>query len=257
MPIVTIVSDLGNDSYSLAALKGTLYSKANGIHQIIDISNEIRNFDIVEGAFVFANAFKYFPKGTIHLLSINPFYNQNYQMLCVETEGQYILVPNHGILPLIFDQEINGKLVLLNGFDQTTDYFSLLGETINALINGTDLEQLGQPDPEIFRKIALQPVISKNIIRGTIIHVDRFGNLISNITRTTFERIKKDRDFAVYFRHKDPIRKISRHYHDVAVGDELCLFNMSNHMEIAINLGNASHVLGLHLDDTIQIDFYD
>jgi S-adenosylmethionine hydrolase len=248
---------LGNDSYSLAALKGILFSKAPGMGQVIDISHDIRPFDIVEAAFVFSNAYGFFPKGTIHILAVNPFYGKNYQLLCLEHQGQYTIAPNHGILPLIFDQEINGSLVSLGDFHDTMGYYTLLGETVNRLIGGSSPEQIGETDPDLFLKINLKPVVSKNIIRGTIIHIDRFGNLVSNIKENAFERIRNDRDFAIYFRHKDPLTRIHKHYHEVPVGDELCLFSMSGNLEIAINMGNASEVLGLYLDDTIQIDFYE
>lgn len=257
MSKVTITSDLGKDSYALAALKGCIYQNMDSSGQLIDISNEIRSFDIVEAAFVFGNSYQYFPEKTIHILAINPFYSPQYMLLLYSYKQQYFIAPNHGILPLIFKPPLEGTLVQLPHFKDTREYYHLLGKTIKALRAGETLENLGKINPELYLKISLQPVVSKNIIRGTIIHIDRFGNLISNIDRTTFDKIRNGREFAIYYRHKDPITRISQHYHDVAVGDELCLFNMSEHLEIALNMANASQVLGLNLDDTIQIDFLD
>ena len=255
MSIVTITSDLGNDNYMLAALKGTLLTKCASIHQLVDISNTIRSFDIVETAFVFSKVFRSFPKDTIHILSVNPFYSPQYQLLLFHGYDQYFIAPNNGLLPLIFENETAGEIILLDHFEDTAQYMELLAVTVNRILSGEQIQSLGKPDPELFMKITLQPVVSKNIIRGTIIHVDKFGNLISNIKKSVFEKVRDNRKFAVYFRHKDPITKISRHYHEVSIGDELCIFNMSDNLEIAINLGNASEILGLYLEDTIQIDF--
>jgi S-adenosylmethionine hydrolase len=257
MSLITITSDLGKDSYALAALKGAIYQNVHPGGNVVDISNEIRSFDIVEAAFVFANSYPYFPEKTIHILSVNPFYSPQYEVLLFAYQQQYFIAPNHGILPLIFKQPLEGTLVKLPPCKDTKEYYQLLGSTIKALEAGEALESIGTADPELYLKISLQPVVNKNIIRGTIIHIDRFGNLISNIDRSTFEKIRGERKFAIYFRHKDPISSISQHYHDVAVGDELCLFNMSDHLEIAINMADASQTLGLNLDDTIQIDFFD
>lgn len=257
MSMVTITSDLGKDSYALAALKGSIYQNMDSSGRVVDISNEIRSYDIVEAAFVFTNSYPYFPQKTIHILSVNPFYSPQHEVLLLAFKQQYFIAPNHGILPLIFKQPMEGTIVRLPHFKDTKEYYQLLGSTIKALEAEEELISIGKADPELYLKISLQPVVNKNIIRGTIIHIDRFGNLISNIDRSTFEKIRGDRKFAVYFRHKDPITSISQHYHNVAVGDELCLFNMSEHLEIAINMADASQALGLNLDDTIQIDFFD
>jgi hypothetical protein len=257
MSIVTLTTDLGNDSFILAALKGALFSACPDIKQVIDISNSIRNYNIVEAAFVFSKAFSHFPPESIHVILINSFYGSNYELLLYKKADQFFIGPNNGMFPLIFEEGLDGEFIVLPKFNNTLEMHVLLGKTIDSINKGLPIDQLGTPVKEIYQKIALKPVVSKNIIRGTIIHIDRFGNLISNITKQTFERIRANRDFAVYFRHKDPITKISSHYHKVAVGDELCTFNMSEHLEIAINMGNASEVLGINLDDSIQIDFFD
>lgn len=257
MSIVTLTTDLGNDSFILAALKGAIYSACPDLKQVIDISNSIRNYNIVEAAFVFSKAFSHFPPETIHVILINPFYGNNYELMLYKRADQFFIGPNNGMFPLIFEQGMEGEFIALAKFNNTIEMHDVLGKTIASIKNGLPLVQLGTPVKEIYQKIALQPVVSKNIIRGTIIHIDRFGNLISNITKQTFDRIRANRDFAVYFRHKDPITQISSHYHEVAVGDELCTFNMSEHLEIAINMGNACEVLGVNLDDSIQIDFFD
>ena len=105
------------------------------------------------------------------------------------------------------------------------------------------------------QRITFQPVISPNRIRGAVIYIDQYENVISNISRELFERIGKNREFELYFKRHDPILKLSRNYFDVAVGETLCLINSAEYLELAINMGKASSMLGLKLEDTIQIDF--
>jgi S-adenosylmethionine hydrolase len=76
-----------------------------------------------------------------------------------------------------------------------------------------------------------------------------------NIKKDLFDKLRKGRNFSIFFKRFDPIKRISEHYHDVPIGDTLCLFNSSGYLEIAINMGKASSLLGLKIDESIQIDF--
>jgi S-adenosyl-L-methionine hydrolase (adenosine-forming) len=100
----------------------------------------------------------------------------------------------------------------------------------------------------------LQPVISQNQIRGSVIHIDNYDNVILNITRDLFQKISKNRPFQLYFKRHDPITQLSNYYNDVPIGETLCLFN-SDYLEIAINMGKAAELLGLKIEDTVQINF--
>ncbi|MCB0641028.1 MAG: SAM-dependent chlorinase/fluorinase, partial [Phaeodactylibacter sp.] len=115
---------------------------------------------------------------------------------------------------------------------------------------------IGLPLEEMQQGLSLQPVTSTSTIRGTVIHVDRYDNVIVNVEKDLFYKIGNHRPFELYFKRHDPILQLSKYYHDVPVGEVLCLFNTSDLLEIAINMGKASTLLGLKVDDAIQIDFH-
>ncbi|MBK9457299.1 MAG: SAM-dependent chlorinase/fluorinase [Bacteroidetes bacterium] len=92
-------------------------------------------------------------------------------------------------------------------------------------------------------------------MRASIIYIDRFGNLITNVTKSQFEKIRDGRNFVINYKRNEELREISGTYSEVPEGERLCLFNSSGNLEIAINKGNASQLLGLHLDNMIQIEF--
>ena len=102
----------------------------------------------------------------------------------------------------------------------------------------------------------MHPVIEKDIIRGSVVYIDTFCNVITNITKDLFTRIQKNRDFTLYFRKSETITQLSWHYNEVQEGEKLCLFGISNHLEIAINKGKASGLLGLHLGDIVRVEFH-
>lgn len=90
-----------------------------------------------------------------------------------------------------------------------------------------------------------------------MIHIDNYDNVITNISRELFDRIGYNRSFKLTFKGHDPILRICEHYYDVPIGEILCLFNSADHLEVAINMGNAAGLLGFDLEDTIQIEFLD
>jgi len=123
------------------------------------------------------------------------------------------------------------------------------------LASGGNLSDIGLPMSQLEQRLTLQPVINDDVIRGAVIYIDSFQNVITNITKDIFTRYQKKRNFNLYFRRNESINTLSWHYNEVPEGEKLCLFGISNHLEIAINKGNASGLLGLGLGDIVRIEF--
>lgn len=257
MSIVTITSDFGNINYNLGVMKGTILSYGDPLPHIVDISNEIGNFNIVEGAYVISNSFRYFPKGTLHIIAINTFYSQRSRLLLLDHEGHYFVAPNNGILPLLFEDQMPSRIMDLGIYQDQKTFFHIIGECVRKLVASEEPVYNELSQDELNNRISLRAIVSGNSIRGSIIFIDKYGNLITNVKKALFERVGNNRRFEVFFRHKDPISTIHSHYHEVPIGDELCIFNMAGFLEIAINLGNASQHFSIQLDEIIQIDFFD
>lgn len=257
MSIVTITSDFGNINYNLGALKGTILSICDPKPIIIDISNDIDNFNIVQGAFVTGNCFRFFPQGSLHVIAIHTFYSQRSRLLLLKFDGHFFLAPNNGILPLLFEDHIPEEIYDLGFYQDQTTFFGYIGQCTQKVLANDESEFKALIPSDLNSRISLKPIVSGDTIRGSIIFIDKYGNLITNVKKSIFELYCRNRSFAVYFRHKDPITKIHLNYHEVPVGDELCLFNMAGLLEIAINLGNASEQFNIQLDEIIQIDFFD
>jgi S-adenosylmethionine hydrolase len=99
--------------------------------------------------------------------------------------------------------------------------------------------------------------VLKDQIRGSIIHIDQYENIVVNIQRELFDRIGRGRPFELYYKRFDPLTELSSHYTDVSPGDTLCLFNSTGFLEIAVHLGQAATLYGLSVDDAVQIIFHD
>lgn len=258
MAIITLTTDLGAKDFYQSALKGSIMSLLPNVN-LIDVTHSISPFNIQQAAFVLKNAFPYFPAGTVHLIGIDSVYNQNTRYLAIKYRDHYFVGSDNGIFSLLFDEDPE-EIVELNIMqDLKFLHFPLTDILTKAachLAKGGKTKEIGLQVSTLEEKVNLQPVIERDIIRGSVIYIDSFQNVITNITRDLFTRVQKNRDFTLYFRKNESISQLSWHYNEVAEGEKLCLFGISNHLEIAINKGNASGLLGLHLGDIVRIEFH-
>lgn len=256
MAIVTLTSDLGIKDYYVAIIKGKILSRV-ATTNIVDISHEIAPFDIQEAAFLLKNTFFHFPKGTIHLVSVHAERRDPTKCLVIEYNGHIFVGIDNGLFALLFEDQPSKIIEVPQGTTNNSSFIAkdALSEIVGDLLSGKSLDSLGTPLHTIESKTHLRPPDNAFMIRANIVYIDRFGNLIINITRERFENSRKGRNFVINYKRNEELREISETYGDVPEGERLCLFNASGYLEIAINKGNANQLLGLHLDNTIQIEF--
>ncbi|MEO1263048.1 MAG: SAM-dependent chlorinase/fluorinase [Bacteroidota bacterium] len=253
MTAVTLTTDFGLKGYYLAALKGTVLSENPDV-QLVDISHHVKPYDIVQGAYILKNAYHHFPKGTIHLISIHNL-SALLSMIAFQHDGHYFIGPNNGIFSLLFDPLPNNIYRLPIPKKESFPFNIVCADAVAHISAGKPLLEIGLKESETERRIALQPVISTAQIRGSVIYVDHYENVVVNVQQELFERVRNGRDFQLFFKRHDPITQLSQQYHDVSIGETLCLFNDAGYLTIAINMGKAASLLGLKLDDMVQIDF--
>lgn len=257
MGIITLTTDLGNVDFYQAALKGSLISQFPEV-RLVDISHDVPPFDIQNAAFLLRNAYPYFPEGTVHLIGIDSVFNDDARYLALRYQGHYFIGTDNGIFSLMFDEDPD-EIVELNLMQDLkylhfplTDIFS---KAASHLAKGGTLKDIGDPTNRIVERSLIQPVVEKDGLRGSVVYVDSFGNVISNISKELFNLEQKGRDFTVYFRRNETINHLSWHYNEVPEGEKLCLFGISDYLEIAINKGNAGKLLGLKTGDIIRVEF--
>ncbi len=254
MSTVTLTTDFGKNNYNIASLKGAILSSAYN-SKIIEISNEIKNYDIIEGTFMVSNSYNFFPKKSIHVIAINCYYAPRVRLLLLQKDEYFFIAPDNGILSILFEDVEFENVRYLEYGKTKGDLYLNIATIIGEIKNEKPLEEIGLEVKEINRKISLKPVISGDTIRATVIFIDKFGNAILNLKQELFEQTSKGRNFELFFSPKSSINKICNKYSDVPYGDELCLFNSAGHLEIAVNMGDANQTLGLEKNSTIQVIF--
>lgn len=255
MQFTTLTTDFGTQDFYVGALKGALLRQVPSLN-IVDISHDIPPFDIVRGAFVVANVWREFPEGSIHLIGVNCVYQPDFRFVVARHEGHYFLAPDNGLLSLLFPQLDPGDLRNLHA--NPAEHFAVknvFAHGVAHLAAGNAFDTLGEYAAPLLERISIQPVITPTRIRGTVIHVDNFDNVVVNIRREVFENAANGRPFSLFFKRNDPITQLSGNYCDVAVGEQLCLFNMADYLEIAVNMGRAATLLGLKVEDVVEVVF--
>lgn len=260
MPVITLTTDLGTRDHYVASVKGAIYSGCPEA-KIVDISHEIHPFDILQASFLIKNCYADFPKGSIHILGINAEWAADTRHLVVLVEGHYFIGADNGIFSLIFDrkpEEIYELTLSSSSPYMTFPTKDVFAKAACHIANKGSLQIIGRLTEEYEHRGTFSAVPEPTLIRGMAIYVDHYGNVISNITEQLFRQYRNSTSFRIILRREDyDITHISGTYSEVPEGERLALFSSSGYLEIAINRGNASKLLGIRQNDIIRIEFND
>lgn len=259
MAVITLTTDLGSRDHYAASLKGTLLSLCPSA-VLVDVTHEIAPFNTLEAAYILGSAFEKFPQGSIHLIGLDPGGGNRIPALVMLLNGHYFIAPDNGILSLICMQQeaafvvVAPEVVPLPESGRAFQVQNRLAKVAAKLVEGMPFADLGpayEPRPMYWG----EPAESGNALRGHSIHIDRFGNAITNIRKETFMAAKRDRSFQIFIRNLR-LQRIVTAYADASKGEALAIFSESGHLEIAIREGSAAQLLGIKTQDMLTIEFY-
>ncbi len=275
MAIITLTTDFGEKDHFVGAVKGAIYSEFSDA-KIVDISHMISPFNILEATYIIQNAYVSFPKGSIHIIGIDSEINPENKHIAVKLDDHYFICANNGIMSMICSEITPEKIVEINIHDRIETSFPVLDVFVKVachLARGGTLEVVGKVIHSIKPVTKIAPVINsdENQIIGSVIYIDNYGNVITNIKKKFFEQIQKGRAFEVSARSYK-FKEIFNKYSDIVnfdlpeakrqdEGKGLVVFNSSGYLEIAIyksdkaTVGSASSLLGLELRDTVTVNF--
>lgn len=273
MSIITLTTDFGIKDPYAATVKGQIYRELKDV-VIVDVSHEIQPFNIAEGAFVVKNFYKSFPEGTIHIIGVDSLITPKKKALAALIDDHYFIACDNGILSLI-SNEISAKEIVEINIPQASQpgIFSVKDVFVPVachLARGGKLSVIGNVVKNFTELSHLKPVLKddKTII-GTVIYVDNYGNSITNISKSFFEKTAKKREFTIRFRNNE-FNKIFESYNEIVldferetefVGAGMALFGSSGFLEISIyksdprTTGASSTLYGLKMGSEIYVEF--
>ncbi|TRX55947.1 SAM-dependent chlorinase/fluorinase [Fulvivirga sp. M361] len=255
MAIITFLSDFGECDHYVAAVKAKILSINSGIN-IVDISHQVNTCDIAHAAFILKSVFRNFPKGTVHIVAVNTIGQAGDKYIAVELEGHYFVSTDNGILGLISDAEARIQ-VDINAINPITTSFpakQIFAPAATKLASSTAIQDLGPTIPHFKKMLGRHLKANKSLIHGHVLRVDHYGNLITNIEKTAFDILSKQKKYTITF-GRETARRINEAIHAVDAGDIFIIFNDLGLLEIGINQGHASELLGLSYDSPVIINF--
>lgn len=258
MAIVTFISDFGNSDHYVGAVKAAILGINPNIN-VVDISHHIKVCDIGHASYVLGEVFRDFPKGTIHLVAVSESGRSSSKMVAMMLEDHYFVGYDNGIMSLVSNQ--NSKAVVdINSINPKKTSFpakDVFAPAAANLASGKSIYDLGVGLDEMAKRTPSIAKATKKQIAGNIIRVDHYGNLITNIKKEDFDNIMKingNSGFEINFR-REKFKELNNSANDVTAGECFVYFNNKGKLEIGINQGNGSRLLGLKVDDQVFIDF--
>lgn len=257
MAIITLTSDWNNSDNYVGAVKGSILSLCPSI-PLVDISHQVQPFNIAQAAYILRNCYKHFPEGTVHVCAVLSDTKENRPHLVVKNHEQYFISADNGIFGLMFPDGWDYAIKLPQSENPTFPTLSTLVPAACSLAQGKAIEEMGDEYLDVYKQIPLRPTIDESVISGSIIYIDSYKNVISNVSKELFDRVGKGRRFEILVQSNyNKTTKISTTYYDVLPGELVTLFNSSNLLEVAIHNGTASTLLNLDIGSTVRIKFYD
>lgn len=259
MAIITLISDWGDSDYYTAAVKGIIFRQMPEVH-IVDITHKIKAFQIAQAAYVLKNAYPNFPDGTVHLIGVNTEESLEEPHTVICFHNQYFIGTDNGLFSLLLEGAKPEKIVQLDIIQETENFtFSSRDRFATAAVHlakGGEIEELGSMRETLNERISLKPIRDENRIRGVIIHIDSYKNIITNISKELVRGLVKKHKFQILLRMAK-IDEISESYSDVPHGEIAALYSSNNMLEIAMNQGPAAPLLGVKEGDPVIVELID
>ena len=264
MSIITLLTDFGTEDAYVGVMKGVILS-INPSVAIVDVCHYIDPQDLIEAAYLIKSSYRYFPKGTVHIVIVDPGVGGNRSIVAFKLSGHIFLAPDNGVLTLLVDEgeieaivRVENTDYFLDSISQTfhgRDIFAPVGSHISK---GVPIEKLGPQleFPDLTRLSIPMPYISnKDELIGAIISIDRFGNCMSNISENTFNMfVKNSTEKRLEIKiGKTVIKSLSHTYSDAEPKRPLAIIGSFGYLEIAVNCDNAGHRLNIKRGSTITL----
>lgn len=262
-PIVTLTTDFGLNDHFVGTMKGVILKIAPNA-EIVDICHSVQAFDILDGALALAQAYSYFPPRTVHLVVVDPGVGSARRPIIASSEEQNFVAPDNGVLSLMYAQEervsvrhVTSEHYFLQPISQTFHGRDIFAPVAAYLAKGVDHEKFGDEITDFVRFNAPRPKpTDANTIRGVVLRVDRFGNLITNFT---------PQDAPALFQQTSPAFKIvvgkreisvlRSNYAEGAPGEVFGILGSMGYLEIVANRASAAQLVGSGKGTEVQLIF--
>jgi S-adenosylmethionine hydrolase len=256
-PVITLTTDFGLADHFAGVMKGVILGICP-VAEIVDISHEIGAYEVTEASFLLAQAYRYFPRGTVHIVVVDPGVGTSRRPIVAEAAGQRFVAPDNGLLSMIYAREkhkvrwVTAEKYFLKPVSHTfhgRDIFSPVGA---HLARGVAPAKMGKLITNYMRLHFEQPVrTARRGWTGTVLKIDRFGNLITNFPTTDFPDMEK-RPFEMSVGLRT-VEKLARSYAEGAPGELFVIAGSSGYFEVSSSQASAAKMLGCGVGAPVEM----
>jgi S-adenosylmethionine hydrolase len=259
-PIVALLSDFGSRDHYVGVMKGVVLSLAVDV-TLVDISHEVPAHDIRAAALELAAAYKYFPAGTIFLTVVDPGVGTQRRGLVAEAGDWRFVAPDNGVLTAVFQETPPRKVVELTERRYARPTVSRTFEGRDRFApaagwlakGGIQLAAFGRAISDYHVLDLPRPQLEEGVLRGVVVRIDRFGNVVTNLDRRTCERLTNGSSTVHLTVGGHSISRIVATYAEMAAGELGALFGSTDHLEIAALAANAAERLGIATGAAVEL----
>jgi S-adenosylmethionine hydrolase len=257
-PVIALLSDFGTRDHYAGTMKGVMIGICPDL-TLIDITHDVSPHDVMEGALQLAASYRYFPTGTIFLAIVDPGVGSVRRGIAADAGDYRFVGPDNGVLTAVFRDlppkrvvELTERRYARPTVSRTFEGRDRFAPAAAWLAKGIQLSALGRTITD-YHQLAVPVVdVGATELDGVVLLVDRFGNLVSNVDRRTFDAFSRGK--AVLLRVAgQPIAGVVATYADIRAGEVCALFGSTDHLEFAVNGGSAAAALGAARGAAVQI----
>ena len=257
-PIIALVTDFGSRDHYVGVMKGVMLGVCPEA-VLVDITHDIAAHDVLGGALELAAAYRHFPSGTVFLSVVDPGVGSGRRALAAEAGEHQFVAPDNGILSIVLREALPRRVVELTEpryarqiVSRTFEGRDRFAPAAAWLAKGVDLQALGRPAHDICCLTVPEAVMAGGGIAGTVLRIDRFGNLVTNIDRASVDRLASPGSIQVWA-GTVLVEKVVDTYADVPSGDLCALFGGTDHLEVAVRSGSAAERLCLSRGAAVRV----
>ena len=258
-PIVTLTTDFGSSDHLVGCMKGVILN-INPAARIVDINHNVAPFDILDGALSIANAFRYFPARTIHLVIVDPGVGTQRRPLLVSGEKHYFIAPDNGVLSMILEREsctvrhITSDHYFLNPVSPTFHGRDIFAPTAAWLSKAFQTEAFGVEIKDYVRFTMPKAKLLGETVKGVVLRVDAFGNLMTNLMADDIPAAMISSGAIKLTVNGKQIHKLVQTFGLGAPGEPVALIGSAGFLEVAVNRGNAARALVANRGAEVTLD---
>jgi len=259
-PIITLTTDFGTNDHFVGAMKGVIVDIVPDV-QIVDISHAVQAFDVLDGALAISQAYSYFPSGTIHMVVVDPGVGTARRPILASSDGHHFVAPDNGVLSMVYAREerirvrhITSEHYFRSPVSNTFHARDIFAPVAAWLAKLVDSDKFGDEIDDYVRFAAPRPkATGENRMRAVVLKVDRFGNLITNVTPEDAPALfAADAKFKIVVGSKE-ITEIRQAYAEGAPGQVFGIIGSMGYLEIVANRASGAQLTGAGKGSEVSI----